>query len=101
MDTVDVYYFNTKAGTYVQFELPVHTRELGELNAYDQVFQKSIRDDFKMLFDTYGMDFASETSYIVPAGEDAKLVICLLGKTSPELEATLARIGVRRGTVEE
>ena len=98
MDTVDVVYYINKAGTYVQFSLPVHTRELGELNAYESLLKQSIRKNFGGLFDTYGMDFASESAYLVSAGDEAiDMVVCLLGKTDPELERSLARLGIRRG----
>ena len=59
---VDVFYSNNKAGTYVQFELPVNCRELSELNAYDKILQRQISQDFEELFEVFAMDFSSESS---------------------------------------
>ena len=93
---VDVFYSNNKAGTYVQFELPVNCRELSELNAYDKILQRQISQDFEELFEVFAMDFSTESSYLVQDGEKSKLVICLQGKTTDELEEKLASFGVQK-----
>lgn len=92
--TIDVWYSNTKAGTYVQFKLPVNTYELGELNAYDKYFQKQIREDFSALIKDFLLDFSTESSYLIREGEKNCLVICLQGKTSRALEKELAKLGI-------
>ena len=96
MEAVNVSYANNKSGTYVEFRLKIYTRSLEELNAYDKFLQKSIKQDFKTLFDDYGMDFSTEASYIVSEGEDMYMVMCLCGETTPELERKLSEIGVMR-----
>ena len=94
MNSVDVSYINTKSGTYVQFMLPVSTCELEELNAYDKFMRDSIKEDFKVLFETYGMDFTTDGAYIIRQNDHNCLVNCVQGDFSPELEDTLKRIGV-------
>ena len=72
---VDVFYSNNKAGTYVQFELPVNCRELSELNSYDKILQKQISKDFSDLFKQFSMDFSTESSYLVNDKENFKLIL--------------------------
>ena len=96
MEAIDVCYSNTKAGTYVQFLMPVHTCELSELNLYDKFLKENIHKDFEVLFKTFGMDFSTEMSYIVTKNENTYLAICLLGNTTDELENALSRIGVEK-----
>lgn len=93
---IDVFYSNVKAGTYVQFKLEVNSCELSEIMAYDRLFQKQIRNDFKPLIKRFQLDFTTDNSYIVH--EDGKniLMICLQGKTTPEFESALKRAGINR-----
>ena len=94
MESVDVCYQNTKAGTYVQFRMPIQASEAAEVTAYDNFLRKSIQKDFKSLIDRFEMDFSTDSSYILPHGEKLDLCVCLLGETTPELEEALAEIGV-------
>lgn len=96
MEDIDVFYSNTKAGTYVQFKLPVNTCELEELNAYDKHLQKQIKKDFSKLIENFSLDFSTESSYIIHEGEKSYLMICLQGKTTKELEETLKKIGISK-----
>ena len=93
---VDVFYSNNKAGTYVQFELPVNCRELSELNSYDKILRRQISKDFSDLFKQFSMDFSTESSYIVNDKENFKLIICLQGVTTKELEEKLALLGIKK-----
>ncbi|MBP5458838.1 MAG: hypothetical protein J6Y62_01490 [Clostridia bacterium] len=100
MEPVDVCYENNKSGTYVQFRMMVHTNDLEELKAYSDFVMSNIQKDFKTLFDVYGMAFTTSTCYVLPVGDVAEslyLIVCLQGKTSPELEDTLQKMGVKRG----
>lgn len=100
MESVDVSYINNKSGTYVQFMLPVSSCELEELNAYDKFMRQSISQDFKVLFDTYDMEFTTDAAYVIRKGNKNCLVSCLQGNWSPQLEDTLKRIGVEKRDIQ-
>lgn len=100
MEPVDVCYENNKSGTYVQFRMKVHTNDLEELKAYSNFVMNNIQRDFKVLFDVYGMAFTTESCYVLPVKDVAEslyLITCLQGKTSPALDETLKKMGVKRG----
>lgn len=100
MEKVDVCYATNKNGVYVQFKLTVHARELSELNAYDEFMRKSIEKDFKVLFDLYGMDFSTDSAYVIRMEDKNHLVSCLNGDWSPELEETLGNLGVEKRDIQ-
>ena len=91
---IDVCYSNNKAGTYVQFQLPVNCSELQELSVYDKLLQAGIKKNFSELFDEFKMDFSTESSYIVNENGKDNLIICVVGKTNEELEKFLAKKGI-------
>lgn len=96
MDKIDLFYSNTKAGTYIQFKMPVNTCELEELNSYDKYLKKQINKEFGDIIKDYDMEFSTDSSYIIGEGETNYLVICLQGETTPELENTLKKTGIEK-----
>ena len=96
MEVIEVIYQNTKAGTYVQFKLPVNSCELGELNAYDKYLQKQISEEFRDLIEKFSLDFSTDSSYLIHDNGKSCLMICLQGTTTPELERELKKIGVEK-----
>lgn len=100
MELVDVCYAINKSGIYVQFMLPVTTCELEELNSYDGFMRDSIKEDFKILFETYGMEFTTEGSYVIRKNNRNCLVSCIQADHSPELESTLDRLGIEKRDID-
>jgi len=96
MEEIEVFYSCNKAGTYIQFRWPVNCCELNELIVYDKILQKQIQEDFAPLIKEFDLDFSTESSYLVHDGEKKYLVICLQGKTTPELESSLSKAGIKR-----
>lgn len=93
---IEVFYSNNKSGTYIQFRWPVNSCALDELATYDRALQKQIREEFLPVMEKFDMDFATESSYLIHDDDGNYLVICLNGKTSPELERCLSEAGIRR-----
>ena len=95
---VQVSYYTNKAGTYVEFRMDCSTRSLSEMNSWNDYLMKSIRQNFKELFKEYGMDFSSDSAYVVPCGEQAKMVVCLFRDDHDEaLIRHLREIGIGEG----
>ena len=100
MDQVDVCYTNNKSGTYIQFMLPVFSCELEELNLYDEFMRKSIKEDFSILFDTFGMEFTTPKAYIIRNNDKNYLVNCIQSDYSPDLENTINRLGIEKRDID-
>lgn len=100
MDQVDVCYTNNKSGTYIQFMLPVFSCELEELNLYDEFMRKSIKEDFSILFDTFGMEFTTPKAYIIRNNDKNCLVNCIQSDYSPDLENTINRLGIEKRDID-
>ena len=100
MEQVDVCYTTNKSGIYVQFMLPVSTCELEELNLYDEFMRQSIKEDFGILFKTFGMEFTTPGAYIIHSGEKNCLVNCIQANYSSDLENTISRLGIEKRDID-
>lgn len=96
MEQIQVCYSTNKAGTYIQFKWPVTSCELNELVEYDKYLQDQIWQEFGSLAEDFGLEFYTDSSYLIHEDENQYLVICLQGKTSEKLEDTLVKMGISK-----
>lgn len=95
MEEVTVCYSNaTKAGIYIEFRLPIHVYSLEDMNAYDRFLKKNIDRQFGALKKKYGLEFSTDSSYIVTEDGETYLLLCLCGEKNKDLDRELNQMGI-------
>ena len=92
---IDASYTVNKQGIIVSFKIPFEFDEISNVVDLSNLFMETVKEQYIDMIDGYGLYSKSDSPYIICLDGEPFLIICYVGKNTPQLKSELQSLKIK------